>query len=115
MAPGFQQATIKVENEAIFSELRGAIDRAFTAPQLEKFLRDLKKKGLGVRDFDAVLAGGFIERADATLAKAGKTAKGLWQSLPLSDQSQVKEFYLVRLEQVDVKWRAKFATVYRVL
>ena len=95
--------------------MRGAIDRVFTAPQLEKFLRELKKKGLGVRDFDAVLAGGFIERADATLAKAGKTAKGLWQSLPLSDQSQVKEFYLVRLEQVDVKWRAKFATVYRVL
>jgi hypothetical protein len=115
MAPGFQQATIKVENEAVFSELRGAIDRAFTAPQVEKFLRELKKKGLGVRDFDAVLAGGFIERADATLAKAGKTAKGLWQSLPLSDQGQVKEFYLVRLEQVDVKWRAKFATVYRVL
>jgi hypothetical protein len=115
MAPGFQQATIKVENEAVFSELRGAIDRAFTAPQVEKFLRELKKKGLGVRDFDAVLAGGFIERADATLAKAGKTAAGLWQSLPLSDQSQVKEFYLVRLEQVDVKWRAKFATVYRVL
>ena len=115
MAPGFQQATIKVENEAVFSELCGAIDRAFTAPQLEKFLRELKKKGLGVRDFDAVLSGGFIERADATLAKAGKTARGLWQSLPLSDQSQVKEFYLVRLEQVDVKWRAKFATVYRVL
>jgi len=115
MAPGFQQATIKVENEAVFSELRGAIDRAFTAPQVEKFLRELKKKGLGVRDFDAVLAGGFIERVDATLAKAGKTAKGLWQSLPLSDQGQVKEFYLVRLEQVDVKWRAKFATVYRIL
>jgi hypothetical protein len=115
MAPGFQQATIKVENEGVFSELRGAIDRVFTAPQAEKFLRGLKKKGLGVRDFDAVLAGGFIERADAALAKAGKTARGLWESLPLSDQSQVKEFYLVRLEQVDVKWRAKFATVYRVL
>ena len=114
MARGFQQATIKVENEAVFSELRGAIDRVFTAPQLEKFLRELKKKNIGVRDFDAVLAGGFIERADAVLAKAGKTAKGLWQSLPLSDQSQAKEFYLVRLEQVDVKWRAKFATVYRV-
>ncbi|HEV2116037.1 MAG TPA: hypothetical protein VGR48_08435 [Terriglobales bacterium] len=115
MAPGFQQATIKVENEAVFAELRDAIDRVFTAPQLEKFLRELKKKNIGVRDFDAVLAGGFIERADGGLGKAGKTAKGLWQSLPLSDQSQAKEFYLVRLEQVDVKWRAKFATVYRVL
>ncbi len=115
MAPGFQQATIKVENEAAFSELRGAIERVFAASQVEKFLRELKKKDVGVRDFDAVLAGGFVERADAMLAQASKTAKGLWESLPLSDRSQIKEFYLVRLEQVDVKWRAKFATVYRVL
>jgi hypothetical protein len=115
MAPGFQQATIKVENEAVFSELRDAIDRVFTAPPVEKFLRELKKKDVGVRDFEAVLAGGFIERGDAVLAKAGKTGRGLWESLPLSDQGQVREFYLVRLEQVDVKLRAKFATVYRVL
>ncbi len=115
MAPGFQQATIKVENEAVFSELRDAIDRVFTPPEVEKLLRELKKKGVGVRDFDVVLAGGFIERADAALGKAKKTASGLWASLPLSDQCQIKEFYLVRLEQVDVKWRAKFATVYRVL
>jgi hypothetical protein len=115
MSPGFQQAVIKVENEKDFAELRGAIDRVFAAPEVEKFLRQLRKKDVGVRDFEAVLAGGFIERVDAMLAKAGKTAKGLWESLPLSDQSQAKEFYLVRLEQVDVKWRAKFATVYRVL
>ena len=115
MAPGFQQAVIKVENEKDFAELRGAIDRVFNSPQLEKLLRGLKKKGVGVRDFDAVLAGGFIERADEALARSGKTAKGLWESLPLSDQSQAKEFYLLRLEQVDVKWRAKFASVYRVL
>jgi hypothetical protein len=115
MAPGFRQATIKVENEALFSELRDAIDRVFTAPQVEKFLRELKKKDVGVRDFEAVLTGGFVERADAALAKAGKTAKALWESLPLSDQAQVLEFYMVRLEQVDVKWRAKFAAVYRVL
>ena len=115
MSPGFQQAVIKIENEKDFAELRGAIDRVFSAPEVEKFLRQLKKKDVGVRDFEAVLAGGFIERVDATLAKAGKTTRGLWESLPLSDQSQAKEFYLVRLEQVDVKWRAKFATVYRVL
>ena len=114
MSPGFQQAVIKVENEKDFTELRGAIDRVFAAPEVEKFLRQLRKKDVGVRDFEAVLAGGFIERVDAMLAKAGKTAKGLWESLPLSDQSQAKEFYLVRLEQVDVNWRAKFATVYRV-
>ena len=115
MAPGFRQAVIKVEDEKGFAEFRDAIERIFTSPQVEKFLRGLKKKGVGVRDFEAVLNGGFIELADEPLARAGKTAKGLWESLPLSDQSQVKEFYLLRLEQVDVKWRAKFASVYRVL
>jgi len=115
MAPGFQQAVIKVENEKDFAELRGAIDRVFSVPELEKFLRALKKKDVGVRDFDAVLAGGFIEAADAQLGQAGKTARGLWERLPLSDQGQMREFYLLRLEQVDVKWRSKFATVYRVL
>ena len=115
MAPGFQQAVIKVENEKDFAEFRGAVERVFTPPQVEKFLRELKKKDVGVRDFEAVLAGGFIERADALLATAGKTAQGLWGSLPLSDQAQGREFYLLRLEQVDVKWRAKFASVYRVL
>ena len=115
MAPGFRQAVIKVENEKGFAEFRGAVDRVFTPPQLENFLRGLKKKGVGVRDFEAVLAGGFIERADQELSRAGRTATELWASLPLSDQSQAKEFYLLRLEQVDVKWRAKFASVYRVL
>ena len=115
MAPGFQQAVIKVENQKDFAEFRDAIDRIFTSPHVEKFLRALKKKDIGVRDFEAVLAGGLIEGADGALAKAGKTARELWESLPLSDQSQAKEFYLVRLEQVDVKWRAKFASVYRVL
>ena len=115
MAPGFQQAVIKLENEKDFAEFRDAINRIFTSPQLEKFLRALKKKGVGVRDFDAVMAGGFIERADEALTRAGKSARELWESLPLSDQSQAKEFYLLRLEQVDVKWRAKFASVYRVL
>src|SRR5579864_175146 len=115
MAPGFQQAVIKVENEKDFAAFRDAVERVFTPPQVEKFLRELKKKDVGVRDFEAVLAGGFIERADALLAAAGKTAQGLWESMPLSDQAQGREFYLLRLEQVDVKWRAKFASVYRVL
>ncbi len=115
MAPGFQQATIKVENEKDFAEFRGAVERVLMPPRLEKFLRELKKKDVGIRDFEAVLSGGFIERADAVLAKAGKTAQGLWQGLPLSDQAQAREFYLLRLEQVDRKWRAKFASVYRVL
>ena len=39
MSPGFQQAVIKIENEKDFAELRGAMDRVFTAPEVEKFLR----------------------------------------------------------------------------
>ena len=115
MTPTFEQATIRVEREKEFSALRGAIERALTPPQLERFLRGLKKSKVGVRRFDAVLNGGIIERADQNLAGAGTTAKALYDSLSPSDQGLIREFYLERLEQVDASWRAKFAQVFRVI
>ena len=115
MTPTFEQATIRVEREQEFSALRGAIERAFTPPQLERFLRGLKKNKLGVRRFDAVLNSGIIDRAGHNPAEAGKTAKALYDSLSPSDQGLIREFYLERLEQVDASWRAKFAQVFRVI
>ncbi len=115
MAPSFEQATIRVEREQEFAELRDAIERSFTPPHLERFLRGLKKNKLGVRRFEAVLNGGMIERADPVLAAQGKSAKALYDSLSSSDQGLIREFYLERLEQVDASWRAKFAQVFRVI
>ncbi len=110
---GFNQAAIRVQRELEFAELKQAIDKALTRPAVERFLKDLKKKGIGIRDFDAVLANEVIEHASEA-EKAASTARGLYDSLTLSDQGLIREFYLERLEHVDVELRAKYAQVYRV-
>ena len=55
-----------------------------------------------------------MEKASRTLKQAGMTARQLYESLPTSDQAQVREFYLVRLERVDEAMRRKFYQVYRL-
>ena len=111
----FEQAAIRVARQAEFAQLKDAIDRVFMPPTIEKYLRELKRKNLTVRDFDSVLRWDLIDRADRILAGSGKKAKQLYESLPLSDQGLIREFYLVRLEQVDGNWRGKFGQVYRVV
>jgi len=112
---GFQQAAISVQKEQEFNRLKTAIDRVFTLPLVESFLRELKKNNVAVRDFDTVLARGFIDRADSELKKSGTTSTRLYDAVTLSDKGQIREFYLERLEGVDVGIRAKYAQVYRVL
>jgi hypothetical protein len=107
----FEQATIKVEKQAEFEQLRTAIDRAFNPENVGKFLGVLKNKGLRVRDWDAVLARRVLETKDETLR--GTKAKELYDSLTVSDKSQVREFYLFRVEEVDPKLRTKFHKIYQ--
>jgi hypothetical protein len=46
---------------------------------------------------------------------AGKelSAWQLYQALPLSDQAQMREFYLSKLETVDIALRHKFKKLYQ--
>ena len=110
---GFEQATIKVEKEALFAELRAAIERAFSSGAIEKLLKRLDSRSIRIRDFDSVLDKQVIEHVDASLRDARKTAKGLYQDLPVSDQAQMREFYLSKLETVDVSLRHKFKKVFQ--
>jgi hypothetical protein len=50
---------------------------------------------------------------DSGLAKSGKSAKALYESLTVSDQALMREFYLERIEKVDTKVRQKYQKVYR--
>jgi len=113
MALAFEQATIKVEKEALFAELRAAIERAFSAGVVEKLLKRLDSRGIRIRDFDSVLEKQAIEHVDATLREARKAARTLYQDLPVSDQAQMREFYLSKLETVDVALRHKFKRVFQ--
>ena len=110
---GFEQATIKVEKEAQFAELKAAIERAFSAGTIEKLLKRLDGRGIRIRDFDSVLAKQALEHVDGALRQARKTAKGLYQELTVTDQGQLREFYLSKLEGVEEALRHKFKRVFQ--
>ena len=110
MTVSFEQATIKVEKAQEFARLQKAIEQAFLQDKGEKFLKQLDRKGIRVRDFDAILAQTVLE---GVVAEAGLDAKQLYQSLPVSDQAQIREFYLSKLEGVDIALRHKFKKLYQ--
>ncbi len=108
MTVGFEQATIKIEKQQEFSALQGAIEQAFQPQAAEQFLKQMERKGVRVRDFDGVLAKRVLESLGAKV-----DAAQLYQSLPVSDQAQMREFYLSKLEGIDVVLRHKFKKLYQ--
>jgi hypothetical protein len=109
----FEQATIKVEKEREFAELRAVIERAFGPEKIEKFLKKLKGRAVRVRNWDAVLGQHILEEVDETLAGSKTRAENLYQGLSLSDQAQMREFYLFKVEEVDQTLRHRFQEIYR--
>jgi hypothetical protein len=109
MTVAFEQATIKVEKAQEFSRLQAAIEQAFLPEKVERFLKQLDRKGIRVRDLAAVLAQRVLEQ----FAEKGLDAKSLYDSLPISDQAQMREFYLSKLETVDQSLRHKFKKLYQ--
>jgi hypothetical protein len=104
----FEQATIKVEKVEEFGKLQAAVEQAFLPGKAERFLKQLDRKGIRVRDFDGILAARLLEDGDS-----GLNAQQLYQGLPVSDQAQMREFYLSKLEGVDVALRHKFKKLYQ--
>ena len=109
----YEQAQIAVQKTEDFEQLRSAIERIFASPALEKFYSRVASKGVSAREFEKIAALGLLEQADANLARCGKSAKELYQSLTLSDQALMREFYLERIEKVDPQFRLKYQKVYR--
>jgi transposase-like protein len=110
---GFEQATIKIEKEAEFEELKNAIGRAFAADRVQRLLNQVSKKGLRIRDWNSVLAKRVLEAVDQDLSRSGKKAQQLYEALTVPDQSQIREFYLFRVEEVDPRLRTKFHKIYQ--
>jgi hypothetical protein len=110
----FEQAAIKIEKQQEFSKLQAAVEQAFLSEKVERFLKQLDRKGIRVREFDAVLAARVLEDAVASSASSsGLSAWQLYQALPLSDQAQMREFYLSKLETVGIELRHKFKKLYQ--
>ena len=109
MTATFERAPIKIEKEQEFARLQAAVEQAFLPDKAERFLKQLDRKGIRVRDFDGVLAQRVLEG----FAESGLDARKLYESLPVSDQAQMREFYLSKLETVDTALRHKFKKLYQ--
>jgi hypothetical protein len=105
----YEQAAIKVEKEQEFARLRTAIEQAFLPEKVESFLKQMDRKGIRIRDFDGVLAKRVLE----SFGEAGVSAQHLYNALTLSDQALIREFYLSKLETVEVALRHKFKKLYQ--
>jgi hypothetical protein len=110
MTVSFDRAPIKIEKEQEFARLQGSVEQAFLPEKVGRFLKQLNRKSIRVRDFDAVLAQRILE---GVVGEAGLDARGLYGSLPVSDQAQMREFYLSKLETVDQALRHKFKKLYQ--
>jgi len=104
---GFEQAGIKVEKAQEFARLQSAIEQAFVPEKVERFLKQMDRKGIRIRDFDLVLTQRVLD-GDTAL-----NSQQLYQSLALSDQAQIRELYLSKLEQIDIALRHKFKKLYQ--
>jgi len=104
---GFEQAAIKVEKAEEFSKLQAALELAFQPEKAERFLKQLDRKGIRVRDFDAVLRQRVLDES------AGASAHQLYEALTMSDQAQMREFYLSNLETVEQSLRHKYRKLYQ--
>jgi len=103
----FEQAAIKVEKAQEYARLQSAIEQAFAPNKVEQFLKRMDRAGVHVRDFNAMLAQRVLDGDTA------QNAKQLYQSLTTSDQAQMREFYLSKLEGVDTALRHKFKKLYQ--
>jgi len=105
----FEQAAIKVQKEQEFGALQAAVEQAFLPEKVERFLKQLDRKGIRIRDFEGVLKQRVLEGfGDPKL-----NAQQLYGALPVSDQALMREFYLSKLETVEESLRHKFKKVYQ--
>ena len=110
----FEQAAIKIEKQQEFAALQAAIEQVFSPEKAERFLKQMDRKGLRIRDFDGVLAQRILEGfSEPGSNEARLNAKQLYESLPVSDQGQMRELYLSKLETVDQTLRHRFKKLYQ--
>jgi hypothetical protein len=109
----FEQAAIKIEKQQEYGKLQAVVEQVFSAEKTEQFLKQLDRKGVRIRDFDGMLAARALEEVAGAQGDSKLSAWQLYQTLPLSDQAQMREFYLSKLETVETALRHKFKKLYQ--
>ena len=105
----FEQPPLAVEDAAGYERSKAFITGALSQANVERFLKSVKSAGFKIRHFEKILNAGLLEKV--TGARMGEAAT-VYQKLPTSDQAQVRELYLVAVEQVATDLRRKHQKVY---
>ena len=98
----FEQAAIAVQDQPTYTRLHKLIDAVFDTGEVEVLLNRVVRARLPIRDFETVLARGFL----------GKEAIGLYGALPVSDQGLTRERYLRLVEKVPQELRHRYFKAY---
>jgi hypothetical protein len=98
----FEQAVLPVQDQKTFAEVEKVLQDAFASANVARFLRQLERAKLRARQFEAILAHGFL----------GAKTPALYGSLGDSDRGQVREMYLELVEHVAPELRIKYLKVY---
>jgi hypothetical protein len=98
----FEQAAIAVQDEKGYAQLHTLIDSVFDSRNIEVFLNRVSRSKLRIRDFEAILARGFL----------GKQAVDSYKVLPISDQALTRERYLKLVEKVPTELRQRYFKAY---
>jgi hypothetical protein len=98
----FEQAVLPIQDEATYTAVRQALDKAFAPAQVSGFLARLGRARLRARQFEAILASGLL----------GEQTPTQYAQLGDSDRGHVREEYLSMVEKVAPELRAKHLKVY---
>ena len=104
----FVQPIVKIDKEKEFEELKALVSRALAPEEMENFLKKAEKKGVRVRQVEAAFENGIFDEKNS-----GSTALSLYQALTVSDQAQMREFYLSNIEEIEPTLRHKFRKLYQ--
>src|SRR6266446_9446180 len=103
----FEQASIAIQS-AEFERWKDLISKALNKDNVSKFMKSIESNGLLVRHFEEILNKGLLNK----IISGSDSALELYKKMPASDQGQMREFYLTRIEEVDIEVRRKFQKIY---
>jgi hypothetical protein len=98
----FEQAAIAVVDSQTYRQLHALIDAAFADRDVEMLLNRVRRSGLYIRNYEAILECGLL----------GKEAAGLYKALPVSDRALTRERFLQLVEAVAPGLRQRYLKVY---
>jgi hypothetical protein len=111
MGTMFIKPELPIDNQQLFSELKGMIDNALSAANVESYVKALKYYGIQPRQFERSLQEKLFEQMPG--GAGSKAAAELFAALSFSDQGQIREHYLSRIEEVPQELRAKYRKVFQ--